>query len=141
MKKVLSLILVAVLCLSLVACGGNTPDDSKPKNDPEVVAYVEEYGDVMLESMESSFATSSGMTCKSTIEAVGSGIVISININELEDVPQETKDAMQSAYDQMSSTFEGLLQQLQQEVPEVTYLKISVCEKDGDVLAVIKAGK
>ena len=81
------------------------------------------------------------MTCKSTIEAVGSGIVISININELEDVPQETKDAMQSAYDQMNSTFEGLLQQLQQEAPEVTYLKISVCEKDGDVLAVIQAGK
>ena len=95
----------------------------------------------MLESMEESFATSSGMTCKSSIEAVGSGIEIKLNINELEDVPQETKDAMQSAYDQMASTFEGLLKDLQKEIPEVTYLKISVCEKDGDVMAVIKAGK
>lgn len=139
MRKVLSLVLVAVLCLSLVACGGKKQEDNGP--NAKVVAYVEEYGDVMLESMEESFATSSGMTCKSTIEAVGSGIVINININELDNIPEETKDLMQEMYDAMSGTFNGMLEDLQKEAPEVTYMQIKVCEKDGDVLATIKAGK
>ncbi len=139
MKRILSLVLVVVLCLSLVACGQGKKENNG--QNAKVVAYVEEYGDVMLESMESSFATSSGMTCKSTIEVVGSGIVINININEMEDMSQDVKDAMQQAYDAMDSTFEGILKDLQKEVPEVTSLKIAVCEKDGDVLATIKAGK
>lgn len=139
MKKILALVLAAVLCLSLAACGNKEEKSSGP--NPEVLAYVEEYGDVLLASMEASFATTSGMTCKSTIDAVGSGIVMSININELEDIPQETKDIMQQAYDAMANTFEGMLKDLQKEAPEITYIKINVCEKDGDILAVIKAGK
>ena len=91
--------------------------------------------------MEESFATSSGMTCTSDIEVVGSGIVISIKINELEDLPKETKDMMQDVYDAMNPVFEQSLTELQKEVPEVTALTIRVCEKDGDEVAVIKAGK
>ena len=139
MKKVLSLILVAVLCLSLVACGGKKQENSGP--NPAVVEYVNENKSVLLESMEESFATSSGMTCTSDIEVIGSGIVISININELDNIPKETKDLMQEVYDAMSGTFEGMLSDLQKEIPEVTFMQINVCEKDGDVLATIKAGK
>ena len=139
MKKVLSLILVAVLCLSLVACGGKKQESSGP--NPAVVEYVNENKSVLLESMEESFATSSGMTCTSDIEVIGSGIVISININELDNIPRETKDLMQEVYDAMSGTFEGMLSDLQKEIPEVTFMQINVCEKDGDVLATIKAGK
>ena len=137
MKRIISLILAVVLCFALVACGSKTEKGDSGK----VAAYVEEYGDVLLESMEYSFAATSGLTCKSTIKAVGSGIVISIKINEFDDIPQETKDLMQQAYDAMSNTFEGTLKDLQAEVPEVTYIKINVCEKDGDILATIKAGK
>lgn len=139
MKKVLSLILVAVLCLSLVACGGKKQEGSGP--NAAVVEFVNENKSELLESMEESFATSSGMTCTSDIEVVGSGIVISININELDNIPKETKDLMQEVYDAMSGTFEGMLSDLQKEIPEVTFMQINVCEKDGDVLATIKAGK
>ena len=139
MKRVLSLILVAVLCLSLVACGGKKQENNAP--NAKVAAYVEEYGDVFLKSMEESFATSSGMTCTSSIEAIGSGIVVSININELEDVPEETKKMMQDVYDAMNPVFEQALDELKKEVPEITALQIRVCEKDGDEVAVIKAGK
>ena len=139
MKKVLSLILVAVLCLSLVACGGKKQESSGP--NAAVVEFVNENKSELLESMEESFAASSGMTCTSDIEVVGSGIVISININELDNIPKETKDLMQEVYDAMSGTFEGMLSDLQKEIPEVTFMQINVCEKDGDVLATIKAGK
>lgn len=139
MKRVLSLILVAVLCLSLVACGGKKQENSGP--NPAVVEYVNENKSVLLESMEESFATSSGMTCTSSIEVIGSGIVISININELEDVPEETREMMQDVYDAMNPVFEQALEELKKEVPEVTALKIRVCEKDGDEVAVIQAGK
>lgn len=139
MRKVLSLILVAVLCLSLVACGGKKQESSGP--NPAVVEYVNENKSVLLESMEESFATSSGMTCTSSIEVIGSGIVISININELEDVPEETREMMQDVYDAMNPVFKQALDELKKEVPEVTALKIRVCEKDGDEVAVIKAGK
>lgn len=139
MRKVLSLILVAVLCLSLVACGGKKQENSGP--NPAVVEYVNENKSVLLESMEESFATSSGMTCTSSIEVIGSGIVISININELEDVPEETREMMQDVYDAMNPVFKQALDELKKEVPEVTALKIRVCEKDGDEVAVIKAGK
>jgi hypothetical protein len=139
MKKVLSLILVAVLCLSLVACGGKKQESSGP--NAAVVEFVNENKSELLESMEESFATSSGMTCTSDIEVVGSGIVISIKINELEDLPKETKDMMQDVYDAMNPVFKQALDELKKEVPEVTALKIRVCEKDGDEVAVIKAGK
>ena len=139
MKKVLSLILVAVLCLSLVACGGKKQEGSGP--NAAVVEFVNENKSELLESMEESFATSSGMTCTSDIEVIGSGIVISININEFDNIPKETKDLMQEVYDAMSGTFEGMLSDLQKEIPEVTFMQINVGEKDGDVLATIKAGK
>ena len=139
MKKVLSLILVAVLCLSLVACGGKKQEGSGP--NAAVVEFVKENKSELLESMEESFATSSGMTCTSDIEVVGSGIVISININEFDNIPKETKDLLQETYDAMSGAFEGMLSDLQKEIPEVTFMQINVCEKDGDVLATIKAGK
>ena len=139
MKKVLSLILVAVLCLSLVACGGKKQESSGP--NAAVVEFVNENKSELLESMEESFATSSGMTCTSDIEVVGSGIVISIKINEFDNIPKETKDLLQETYDAMSGAFEGMLSDLQKEIPEVTFMQINVCEKDGDVLATIKAGK
>lgn len=134
MKKVLSLILVAVLCLSLVACGDSSAES-------KVASYVNKYGDDFRAGMEETFAGTSGMTCRSSIKAVGTGIVVDMIINELEDVSQDVKDAMQDAYDSMDSEFEAILETIQEEVPEVTYLKINVCEKDGDVMATMKAGK
>lgn len=92
-------------------------------------------------SMEESFATSAGMTCTSDIELIGTGLVITININELVDVPQVTKDQLQATYDTMGADFDTLLEQLQAEVPQLTSFTIVVGDKNGDVLATITTGQ
>lgn len=132
MKKLFALLLAVLMVFALVACASE-----KDSTDPDVKKFVEENSKEFLESMESSFATSSGMTCTSSIKAVGTGIEVSVNINELDNVPEETKKAMQEAYDAASSTLESSLELLQKEEPKITSLKIYVCEKDGDVLATI----
>ena len=132
MKKLFALLLAVLMVVALVACASE-----KDSTDPDVKKFVEENSKEFLESMESSFATSSGMTCTSSIKAVGTGIEVSVNINELDNVPEETKKAMQEAYDAASSTLESSLELLQKEEPKITSLKIYVCEKDGDVLATI----
>lgn len=147
MKKIFAFLLAALMVLSLTACSWPTlltdPDlgdilgtEPEAKN-PALVAYLEKDGDTILSSMESSFAGSSGMTCTSSIEVVGDGFEIYININELEDVPAETKETMQELYDDMDTYWDLALTSMQTEIPELEYVKVFVCEKDGDVLATI----
>ena len=140
MKKLIALFLVLALTLSLTACslGG----ESKPAVDPaeqKIAEYVEKNKEALLAGMEASFATSSGMTCTSSIKAEGRGFVIQLNINELEDVPEEDKALLQSIYDGMGENFKSSLKTMQTEIPEIEYYKVLVCEKDGDVLATIEA--
>lgn len=145
-KKLLALLLSVVMMFSLFACSdlGNDDDDDsgsskKSKAEAKIEEYVEKEGDEVLADLESSFTGTSGLTCRSTIKADGLGIVIRININELDNVPQETKDAMQDAYDDNIETFEEALGMLQEELPEVEKLTIYVCDKDGEELAKIVA--
>lgn len=137
MKKTITLLLVLVLCVSLVACGGDSGSDK----NPEIVKYVDAHRSELLTSMEQSFATSSGMTCNSDIEVIGDGFVITIKINEMDDVPDEQKEMMQDIYDAMDSSFDMMLEEMKKELSAIEYFTIKVCEKDGDVLATISAGK
>ena len=141
MKKLIALMLALVLALGLIACG-NVGGEKEPTKDPaqeKIEKYVEENKSELLESMESSFATSSGMTCTSTIKVEGRGFVMQININEMENIDAETKALLQEIYDGMGDVFKGALEQMQSELPELEYFKVLVCEKDGDVLATIEA--
>ena len=169
MKKALALILALTLCLALAACGSSQPAATNAPAETtapvettlpietteapvETTAAPTEADDLAIlnawlllnkstlqRSMEESFATSAGMTCTSNIELVGTGLVITININELENVPQATKDQLQATYDTMGAEFETMLQQLQAEIPQLTSLTIVVGDKNGDVLATITA--
>lgn len=141
MKRVFALLLALVLVFALAACGGKEKADAPAAvaTSNKVAEYVQANKAALLAEMEESFATSSGMTCTSSITTEGNGIVISININELDNVDQEIKDQMQDAYDQMNGVFVESLKLMQQEVPEIESMKIKVCEKDGDVLATIFA--
>ena len=132
MKKILAIALVLVMMLSLVACGNDSDAD-------KVAAYVNKNKAVLLSSMEESFAGSSGLTCTSDIKAVGCGIVIDININELDNVDASVKATMQETYDSMSGYFDIMLTSLQKELPEVDSITINVNEIDGDPVASIKA--
>lgn len=166
MKKLLAILLCLVLVLSLAACAGDS--DSKKKSskkddteydidlddldiddsdidyadadNEELEEWLDDNGDEFISAMEQAFATSSGLTCNSYAEVDGNGFVIDICINELDDIDQETKDQLQDTYDSMNSSFDTYLEQMQSEISSIEYFQINVCEKDGDVLAVIIAG-
>ena len=114
-------------------------EDEIPTAERAVAAFVEANKYEILTAKESFFVTSAGYTCTSNIEAVGLGFVINLNINELEGLSREKKDALQVAYNEMSETVEQMLAEYQAELPELEYFKINICEADGDLLAVIKA--
>lgn len=132
MKRVLAIILAAIMLLSLAACG------TEPTANEKVQKYIDKNGDELLSSLEASFATSSGMTCTSSIKVEGNGFVIHININELDNIPDDTKELLQSQYDSMGASFDSALASMQLELPELEYFTVYVCEVDGDVLAKIQ---
>lgn len=134
MKKAMSLVLVLVLMLSLAACGGSSAAD-------KVKSYVKKNGDEIASGLEDSFSMSSGRECESTIKAVGTGIVIDIKVQGMDDLTSMQKEEMQEAYDSMSSVYESVLESLKEDIAEVTYLTINVCEEDGDLAAAIQIGK
>jgi len=141
MKKFIALLLVLVLGLSLIACATtNAPAETKAKN-AEIVEYVEKNKAELLSTMEESFATSSGMTCTSDIKVEGMGFVFTIKINELEGLDDAMKALMQEIYDGMGDVFDQSLTLFQKDLPSLEYYQVLVCEKDGDVVATITAGK
>ena len=135
MKKTLVLLLALVMCFGLVACGGSSADA-----EAKIADYVAENKSDLIEQFESGF-TGSGLTCDTKIKAVGTGFVIDVTINELTEVPEETKEALQSTYDGMSDQFEDALKTMQQEIPEISYYTVNVRAKNGDIAAVVTAGK
>lgn len=131
MKKIFAIALVLVMMLSLVACGNDSKSD-------KVKAYVEDNKAVLLSSMEQSFASSSGMTCTSSIRVDGCGIVIDININELDGMGDAEKKMLQDIYDSMDAQFDLAFDQMQKELPELEFFTVNVNERDGDNVAVVK---
>lgn len=135
MKRTLTFILALVMVFSLAACGGGSSADAK-----KVADYISDNEDYLIKSFEGSI-TASGLTCKTKIAAEGTGFVINVRINELEDLDDETKDALQETYDGMKSTFESSLELMQKDLPEITYYTVQVCDKNGDLCATVTAGK
>lgn len=143
MKKLFAILLALTMVLSLAACGGSKDSDkggSAPANSA-VEKYVEENKSVLISDMEQSFATSSGMTCKSSVKVVGNGFVITLKLDGVDGIDSSAKKQMQDAYDQMSSIFDMALAEFQKDCPEIEYYQVDVCEEDGDKLATIRSGK
>lgn len=132
MKKALSMVLVVLMCLTFAACGGSGDADA-------VAAYVDAHRAEILSSFEEGFSVS-GMTCTSSVVAEGTGFVVKVNIDQLNDLDSATANMMQQTYDAMSSTFDGMLETMKQELPELTYFVFDICEADGDTIATIEAG-
>ena len=157
LKKFISFSLVIVMMLSLIACGkkdaekpagtqagenvtpsipvATTPVTPDTGANSKIQAYIDQNGASIVSAMEQGFVSSSGMTCKSAIEAKGDGVVIKFNVNELDNVPQENKNAVQATLDASKSALALSLKEIQQEVPEIKSLEIYLCEKDGDLIA------
>lgn len=141
MKKIIALVLALVMAMSLVACGGNTAKEETPAADnAAIVTYVEDNKAELISSMEEAFATSSGMTCTSDIKVEGMGFVITLNINELDDVDEATKQLLQDTFSTMEDTFDMLVESMQEEIPDIEYFQVVINEVDGDELVTITAG-
>lgn len=120
----------------------STPAPSVPaeKTDAEKVAdYVAANESMLITAFETGF-TSSGLTCSTTAKAEGTGIILTINVNELDNLAAEQKTVMQTTFDQMAPSLSANLAEIQKEIPELDYIKVNVCEKDGDHVATINVG-
>lgn len=104
----------------------------------KVASFIALHEDELIDSFESSF-TSAGMTCTTSLEIEGTGFILTVCINELENLTEDQKAQMQTTYDALSSTFSLSLDMMQTDIPELTYFKVLVCEKDGDHIATIVA--
>ena len=128
MKKIISIVLLTVLCFALTACF-----------TPSVESYVEANREELIETFNSSFG-SSGYSCETEVRAEGNGMIFDVKIDALEDLTQEQKDLLQETYDGMSETFESSFEQMQEGLSSLEYVVWNICEADGDIAAVIKAG-
>lgn len=142
-KNFMCLFLVVILTLGLVACSGVKNDEPTPvnsnesvKDDPELVAFIEEQGDDFVSAFEESFQQSSGgMKCNATIEVEGTGLVVECRIKGLNNVPKETKTMLQQTYDAEKETLKEGFVIIKSIVPSFTSVNFNVCEEDGDLLA------
>ena len=114
--------------------------DNKVDNS-KIVSFVNANKAALINEFETNFTEGSdGLTCEADIKVVGMGYVITVRINEIDNMSSTQKKALQDTYDQMDADFEASLQLMQTEVPELEYYQVIVCDKDGDQLAVVTAG-
>lgn len=147
MRKWLCIFLIVAAVLSLSACASSAKEDAyatDPSTQPtenavhiQLEKFLEEKGDALEQSIEAEFFGSSNMTGQVSMTAVDSGVEIRIFINELSDVTQEKKSALQEIMDASREDFVEVLTQQQQEVPGTEFLTLYLCDKDGSELASI----
>ena len=75
------------------------------------------------------------------MDGFAEGFVVTICINELDNVSEEEKADMQAAYDEMAPLMGESLTMMQAEVEGLTYFCVNVCDKDGDFLASLYVGE
>ncbi len=126
MKKMIAVIVAAVMLLSLVACNQSAEDK------------VADYADEAKEKLEGMFG-GSGIGIE--VEAEGCGIIVDLKISDLNNITASQKQELQRYYDSMSGTFESLLEDMQDEVPELEYMVFNVCDSDGELAAKVEIGK
>ncbi len=157
MKKLLSLLLTLILSLSLSACviSLDNDDDDKTEKNPisnvkpdddekdekaeKLEKYLNENKETFLTALEKGFISNGQFTCESDLELIDYGFVVTIKINELENVDASLKASLQEGYDSMDAQFESYLITFRTEAPELEYLKFVICDKTGDVLASVTA--
>lgn len=134
MKKLLAIMLALVLCFSLAACGSD---------NSAIVDYVEENEEELVSSFEAAFTMGAGgmLTCDSSVEVEGMGFIITIKINELEDLDADTKAQIKEGIEATGSGYDSLIEQMQEELPDLEYFELVICEKDGDEIATVTVGE
>ena len=153
-KRIISMLVIAILAIGLVACTGADEVTETPapapeatgevatqpasNNDPDLEAFIKTQGDEFLSAFDKSFGESSGgMQCKSTLKVDGTKLVLDCSIQGINNVADAGKAQMQKVYEDNKEALKAGFAPLKSEVPTVSGIIINVCEEDGDILATI----
>ena len=117
----------------------NVPNVPAGDAEAAVAEFVRVNGPGLLASFEEGF-TSQRLTCETEIEASGTGFIMAIAINELENVSDADKATMQASYDAQQAIWDAMLAECQAEEPAITYFVMFICDKNAEPLAIIAAG-
>lgn len=135
LKKLGLLMFVFVMMLSFSACGGSDKDvPGTTAEKTEVELYVEENGEELIADFESGLK-SSGLTCESTVEGKGNEIILTTNIDQLDNLTDDQKEQMQDMFDDMNSEMKAGFSGVEKELPTLERISFNICEKDGDEVA------
>ena len=124
MKKFVAILLAVVLVLGLVACS----------KEAKVEKFVKEHGQEFSDGVAQGFS-SSGMSCKATMEAKGDGVVVKICVDQFDDIDASTKAIAQSSLNNTVSSLQPTLKAIQEKESAVQFMEVHLCEADGDLIA------
>lgn len=124
MKKFVAILLAVVLVLGLVACS----------KEAKVEKFVKEYGQEFSDGVAQGFS-SSGMSCKATMEAKGDGVVVKICVDQFDDIDASTKAIAQANLNNTVSSLQPSLKAIQEKESAVQFMEVQLCEADGDLIA------
>ena len=137
-----------ILCLLLFlpgcCCLHLNKKDAPPQpqqDNAAIAAFLEEQGDELTAAVESAFAETTGLTCVSQVWAEGAGIVIRIDIDQLDVVEPSAKAFYQESFGGLQPAVNSALEAMQTQLPETKFLQVLLCEGDGDLICDIIAGE
>ena len=134
-KKLSCLILAVVFVFCFAACSDNNVSTDSV-NDPQLEKLIETDGDAFEKNFEDSFSSSSGgLTCDCKLSVDGTKLVVDCLVEDIDDVPEETKAEMQTAYDAAKGELSEAFKPIKDEAPALTEVVMNICEEDGDVIA------
>ena len=126
MKKVLVLVLVALMLCGLAAC--------TQSNAEKVAEYIEENRSELVNYVNDGLAEM-GIPCTSDVVAQDGGIVVTVKFTGVDDVSGVDKYGFQEALNTSKSSFQSSLTEMRNELPFLVFYTVKYCEEDGDLIA------
>lgn len=126
MKKVIVLVLVALMLCGLAAC--------TQSNAEKVAEFVEENRDELIDTVNDGLANM-GIPCTTEVVAQDGGIVLTVKFNDVNDLPGAAKQGFQESLNTTKSTFQESLTAMREELPFLAFYTVKYCEQDGDLIA------
>ena len=130
MKKILSLLLAALMLLTFAAC--SSEDDVSNK----IEEYVNTNEDDIISSVKKGLSNETA-NCTYSITVDGNSFLVYIYLNDMNDLTEIDKVAYQAGYNSMQSVFDNMLANWRKDIPELVSVKFNICEVDGDLIAII----
>ena len=138
-KGLLCLILAVVFVLCFAACGDNGSTNTNGSgNDPQLEKFVESEEASLKKSFEDIItSTSGGLNCECKLSVDGTKLTADCLVEGIDDVPSETKDEMQKAYEATKTELSEAFKPIKDGAPNLSEVILNICESDGDLIAAI----